>query len=97
MYNDANALGSAGRTARAYEQAVYDTQRANAMSIYNDPINRTLQQFQVAGLLPGNTMAYGMSQGSAPSPMQQTFGNPTYTNQFAGTPTPESGGWFDWL
>ena len=91
MYNDANALGSAGRTARAYEQAVYDTQKANAMSIYNDPINRTLQQFQVAGLLPGNTMAYGMSQGSAPSPMQQTFGNPTYTSQFAGTPPPSGG------
>jgi len=97
MYNDANALGSAGRTARAYEQAVYDTQRANAMSIYNDPINRTIQQFQLANSLPGNTMSYGMSQGSAPSPMQQTFGNPTYTNQFAGTPPPESGGYFDWL
>ena len=97
MYNDANALGSAGRTARAYEQAVYDTQRANAMSIYNDPINRTLQQFQLANSLPGNTMAYSMSQGSAPSPMQQTFGDPTYTNQFAGTPPPESGGYFDWL
>jgi len=91
MYNDANALNSAGQRARAYEQSVYDTQRANAMSIYNDPISRTLQQYQVANSLPGNTMSYGMMQQQGPSPMQQTFGNPTYTNQFAGTPPPSGG------
>ena len=88
QFNDINALTSAGQRARAFEQAVYDTQRANAMSIYMDPLNRTAYQQGFLGMSP-NTMSYGMVQQQAPSPMQQTFGNPSYTSQF---PTGETGG-----
>ena len=88
QFNDINALTSAGQRARAFEQAVYDTQRANAMSIYMDPLNRTIYQQGFLGMSP-NTVSYNMLQQPALSPMQQTFGNPAYTSQF---PTGQTSG-----
>ncbi len=94
QFNDINALTSAGQRARAFEQAVYDTQRANAMSIYMDPLNRTAYQQGFLGMSP-NTMSYGMMQQPAPSPMQQTFGNPSFTSQFPTGVAGPGGGFFN--
>tara|TARA_R100000742_G_C4276736_1_gene98022 strand:+ start:1002 stop:2243 length:1242 start_codon:yes stop_codon:yes gene_type:complete len=94
QFNDINALTSAGQRARAFEQAVYDTQRSNAMSIYMDPLNRTAYQQGFVGMSP-NTMSYNMMQQPAPSPMQSTFGDPALTSQFPGGAGADTRGWFD--
>ena len=70
---DIAALGNAGRTARGYEQALYDTQRQNAFNINQDPYNRTTYLMGLAQGIPSNSMMMGQSQGAVASPMQSTF------------------------
>jgi len=81
---DIAALANAGRTARGYEQSLYDTQKQNAYNIYMDPFNRTTYQLGLAQGIPSNQMM--MSQGQAPvaSPMQTTLsGYAPYVNPYS--------------
>ena len=81
---DIAALGNAGRTARGYEQALYDTQRQNAYNIYMDPYNRTTYQLGLAQGIPSNQMMMGQNQGPIASPMQTTLsGYAPYVNPYS--------------
>jgi len=80
---DIAALGNAGRTARGYEQALYDTQRQNAFNINQDPYNRTTYLMGLAQGIPSNSMMMGQSQGAVASPMQSTLtGYAPYVNPY---------------
>jgi len=81
---DIAALANAGRTARGYEQALYDTQRQNAYNIYMDPYNRTNYLMGLAQGIPMNSMAMGQQQTPTPSPMQSTLvGYAPYVNPYS--------------
>jgi hypothetical protein len=81
---DISALANAGRTARGYEQALYDTQRQNAYNIYMDPYNRTTYQMGLAQGIPSNQMMMGQTQAATPSPMQSTLvGYSPYVNPYS--------------
>jgi len=81
---DIAALANAGRTARGYEQALYDTQRQNAHNIYMDPYNRTNYLMGLAQGIPMNSMAMGQQQAPTPSPMQSTLvGYAPYVNPYS--------------
>jgi len=81
---DIAALANAGRTARGYEQSLYDTQRQNAYNIYMDPFNRTTYQLGLAQGIPSNTMMMGQGQAPIASPMQTTLsGYAPYVNPYS--------------
>ena len=81
---DIAALANAGRTARGYEQSLYDTQRQNAYNIYMDPFNRTSYQLGLAQGIPSNTMMMGQGQAPIASPMQTTLsGYAPYVNPYS--------------
>ena len=81
---DVSALANAGRTARGYEQSLYDTQRQNAYNIYMDPYNRTTYQLGLAQGIPSNQMMMGQNQGPIASPMQTTLsGYAPYVNPYS--------------
>ena len=74
--NDISNLNSAGLTARAYEQAVLDTQRQNAYKLAMEPYSRlsylsTFASPQYMG--SGQTTNFFQQQGYQPSPMQGTM------------------------
>ncbi len=80
---DIAALANAGRTARGYEQSVYDTARQNAYNIYMDPYNRTSYQLGLAQGIPSNQMMMSQQQGAVASPMQTTLsGYAPYVNPY---------------
>ena len=81
---DVSALANAGRTARGYEQSLYDTQRQNAYNIYMDPYNRTTYQLGLAQGIPSNQMMMSQNQGPIASPMQTTLsGYAPYVNPYS--------------
>ena len=95
---DVSALANAGRTARGYEQSVYDTARQNAYNIYMDPYNRTTYQLGLAQGIPSNQMMMSQNQGAVASPMQTTLsGYAPYVNPYQVLPNfpsiPGAGSW----